>query len=228
MPLVALLLAVALAAAVTAAVPALLRWCPIPDDEPDGPEAEQVPPFVSLATPRFRATAFACASIAAATAFLLTPPALWAVWAPLATLGVLLVLVDLHTTFLPLRLTYLAVGLTVVGAAGAAWLLRDWTPLVWGVAGGIGCAAWFAAMWWLGRGRMGFGDVRLAGLLGLVAGATSPMLVIWALLLGTLAAAMWGLVARWRRGRDAPFPYGPGLALGPFLALVLSWVLRLG
>lgn len=224
-PVVALLLAVSLAAGLYGAVPALLSWCPIPadDDEP-----EPVAPFVDLATHRFRTDAAACALVAGAIAFVANPPELWAVWAPLATIGVLLVLVDLRTTFLPLRLNYLAIGLSAIGAGLAAWLLADWGPIVWGATAGLGWAGWFAVMWWVGRGRMGFGDVRLAGLLGLVAGATAPELAVWSLLLGTIAAALWGLVARWRRGADGPFPYGPGLTLGPFLALSLSWALRLG
>lgn len=266
-PVLALLLAVLLAAALSAGTPALLRWCPWPDEEvdPETPANAGSPPpgsaaprrpgldspwpgssgvepvgrvdalgprppvatFCDLATPRFRTAVFWCSAGAAGMAFCLARPTLWLAWAALAGPGVLLALVDLRTTYLPTRLVSLAAAVAAVGAGVAAWTQESVGPLLWAGIGGAGATALFWLLWWASRGRLGFGDVRLAGLIGLVAGATSPHLVSWAIFLGALASALWGVGVRWRRGADGAFPYGPGFLLGPFLALALSWVWQL-
>ena len=83
--------------------------------------------------------------------------------------------------------------------------------------------AFFWVVWRFSNG-LGFGDVRLAGLLGVVAGTQGPGFVVWTFVLGTFTGAVWGLVLRWRRKADGPFPYGPALLIGPLLALVISWL----
>jgi leader peptidase (prepilin peptidase)/N-methyltransferase len=214
-PLAAPLLAVLLAGVLALATPAVLRRLPVPPDEVD------VAPFSELATPGFRFAAFCCSAVAGAIAFGCLPPAHWPAWVGLVTLGALLGLIDLHTGFLPLRLTYLAAALAVVGAGVSAWLLADWRVVAWSAGAGALAAAFFWLVWRFSSG-LGFGDVRLAGLIGIVIGTGGGVLAFWSFLLGTLVGAAWGLVARWLRGTDAPFPYGPALLLGPLLAVVVS------
>jgi leader peptidase (prepilin peptidase)/N-methyltransferase len=212
--LLACLLGVVVAGVVTAAVPMLLGWLPVPPDE------EGVAPFSALDSPRFRWSVFCGAAVAGIVALGLTAPTHWAVWAPFAGLGALLGLIDLRTSFLPLRLTYLALGLTLFGAGLATWLDVTWAPLAGAGAGAVGGAALFWVVWRFSGDRMGFGDVRLAGLIGAAAGSGGTTLLLWSFLLGTLAGAVWAIVVRLRRGADAVFPYGPALLLGPLLALV--------
>jgi leader peptidase (prepilin peptidase)/N-methyltransferase len=214
--LVACLAALVLAGVVAALTPVLLRWLPAPPDE------EDVPPFSDLDSPRFRWTVFAVAAVASGLAFVLTGPPYWATWAPFTTLGALLALIDLRTTYLPLRLNYLALGLALAGAVVAAWLQSSWTSLLWAAGAGLGAAAVFWLVWRASGERLGFGDVRLAGLIGVVAGTGGLVQVVWAFLLGTAAGAIWGIAARLRRGANGEFPYGPALMLGPLLALVLQ------
>lgn len=221
-PLVACLLAVALAGAVALLVPVLLGWLPTPA------EAEDLPPFSELDSPGFRRAVFLVAVAAGCVALPLTTPALWAVWAPLAGLGALLGLIDLRTTYLPLRLNYLALGLAAIGLVVAAGLLGSWQPLLGGLAGGLGAAALFWVVWRVSGGRLGFGDVRLAGLIGMVAGSGGVTLLVWSFLLGSAIGAFWAIVARMRRGASAEFAYGPALLLGPFLALLVQTALGAG
>ncbi len=217
--LVVPLTAVLLAGLLAALTPALLRWLPVPQDEEEPP-----PPFSELDGTGFRWAVFLAGGLATGLALGLTPAALWPVWAPLATL---LGLIDLRTTFLPLRLNYLTIGLAVAGAGAAAWLQGTWQPLVWaGVAGAV-AAGVFWLLWRFTNGGLGFGDVRLAGLIGVVAGANSPALALWSFLLGSAVGAAWGGLLWWWRGHDGSFPYGPALLLGPYLALLLSWAERL-
>lgn len=219
--LAAPLLAVALAAVVTLATPALLRWLPVPPDE------GEVAPFVTLATPAFRAAVFACSAVAGGIAFACLPPAHWPAWVGLVCVGVLLGLVDLRTTFLPLRLTYLAVALAALGVAISAWLRADaWVLVSAAVAGTLG-AGFFWLVWRVSRG-FAFGDVRLAGLIGIVVGTEGGAFAFAAFFLGTLVGALWALAVRWGKAADEPFPYGPALLLGPLVALLVTRLLLPG
>jgi leader peptidase (prepilin peptidase) / N-methyltransferase len=216
--LAAPLLAVILAIAVTAFTPALLRWLPIPPDE-DG-----VAPFSELATARFTVAVFACATVAGTIAFASLPPAQWPAWVGLVSLGALLGLIDFRTTFLPLRLHYLTTACAVVGVVASAWLQGDWWVLATAAAAGLLGAGLFWLIWRVSNG-FAFGDVRLAGLVGIVVGSRGATFAFAAFLLGTLVGGVWALVVRWRRAGDEPFAYGPALLLGPLVALLLS---RLG
>jgi len=75
---------------------------------------------------------------------------------------------------------------------------------------------------------MGFGDVKLAAVMGLYVGwlGTSYVealaLVLWAMLLGFLTGTVLGLVLLVARRGSRPFPFGPFLALGCVAAIVLS------
>ena len=213
--LAAPLLAVALAAALTLATPALLRWLPIPPDEGD------VAPFVELATPGFGVAVFVCSAAAGTIAFACLPPVQWPPWVGLVTLGALLGLVDLRTTFLPLRLSYLTTALAVVGVVVLAWLRGDWRVLVSAAAAGALGAGLFWLIWRVSHG-FAFGDVRLAGLIGIVVGSQGRTFAFAAFFLGTLVGGVWALVLRRRRGVDEPFAYGPALLLGPLVALLVT------
>jgi leader peptidase (prepilin peptidase)/N-methyltransferase len=75
---------------------------------------------------------------------------------------------------------------------------------------------------------MGFGDVKLAALLGLFLGASSSsltdsvVLVLWAMVIGFAIGTLAGLVILVRRGSNHPFPFGPFLAIGTMIALLAS------
>src|SRR5699024_9047166 len=93
----------------------------------------------------------------------------------------------------------LAVGISVL-LAGA----------VVAVAGAVGYGLLFALVWRLGRGGLGFGDVRLSVALGAATAACSPAVAVVAAVLGTSLGAVWA-VGRLLRGRRGIFPYGPFL-----------------
>ena len=196
----------------------LLRWCPHP--EPGSS-------FAELVTAPFRLQAAVVSFLAGLIVFALTPTAHWLSWAGLVAFGTILGLVDLRTSYLPSRLIYLGSAVAAVGVAVAAISARSWTPLATAALGGVGALSFFWLLWRLSAGKLGFGDVRLAGFIGLSVGVEGLLMVWTALLHGAVVGAIWGLVASRRRGGDAPFPYGPALLLGPLLALVLNppWLL---
>jgi leader peptidase (prepilin peptidase) / N-methyltransferase len=75
---------------------------------------------------------------------------------------------------------------------------------------------------------MGFGDVKLALLMGLfLAWMYSDVfqgitLIMWALVLGSLLGVVAGIAFALLRGRRAEFPFGPALALGCVLVILFS------
>jgi leader peptidase (prepilin peptidase) / N-methyltransferase len=77
---------------------------------------------------------------------------------------------------------------------------------------------------------MGFGDVKLAALMGLYLGwlaasyAAVFVLVVWALGIGAVTASVVGLILIAVQGlnRRTPIPFGPYLAFGTMLVVLLS------
>ncbi len=132
-----------------------------------------------------------------------------------------------YTAFL---LTVLAIDLetrrvlnVMVGPAAVVALLASFLPGMPGpVAALVGGAAGFGGflvLFVIGRGRaMGFGDVKLAGLIGLMLGypAVVPALALGIVLGGVAALAL--LIAR-KAGRKSYIAYAPYLALGALAVL---------
>jgi leader peptidase (prepilin peptidase) / N-methyltransferase len=77
---------------------------------------------------------------------------------------------------------------------------------------------------------MGFGDVKLAAVMGLYLGwlgadfATAFVLVLWALLVGAVLGSIIGISLLTIQGasRRAPIPFGPYLALGTIVVVLLT------
>ncbi len=75
---------------------------------------------------------------------------------------------------------------------------------------------------------MGFGDVKLAAVMGLyvgwLAGTTmqAVVLVLWAMLIGFIGGSVIGLVMLVARRRSQPIPFGPFLALGAVITSLIS------
>jgi len=93
-------------------------------------------------------------------------------------------------------------------------------PLQALLGGAIGLGA-FALLALIGRGAMGAGDVKLAGVIGLMTGAP---LVVPALVSGVIlggVAALLLLVTR-RAGRKSSMAYAPYLALGTIIVLLTA------
>ncbi|MCW3156845.1 prepilin peptidase [Micropruina sonneratiae] len=211
--------AAALAAvAVALGTPALLRALPPPHADPaeqTGPVGE-AGPYRPLATGRFALAVGVGVAGAGALAVTLAPTVSPA-FAGLATLGVLSAAIDARTGYLPRMLARAAWALTAAGLL-ACLPLAGPGPLLPAVAGAAATTALFWAFWRWGGG-FGFGDVRLAPVIGAASAAVSWTTLAVALFLGGLLGVAWGLA--WRAtGRGRSFPYGPALVAGPFLALI--------
>jgi leader peptidase (prepilin peptidase) / N-methyltransferase len=143
-------------------------------------------------------------------------------WA--AAAGVVLAAVDLAVHRLPDRVTFPA------GAGIAAALLVDaavlgtWPALLRAVLA-ASAAFGLAALGALVSPRgLGYGDVKLLGLLGLVLGWVGWGALVAGVFLGLLTGAVVSLVllATGRAGWRTALPFGPPLLVGAVLALALE------
>jgi leader peptidase (prepilin peptidase)/N-methyltransferase len=139
--------------------------------------------------------------------------------------------VDLMCSRLPRRFVYLT-GVGIAASIGLAVLVDgERSSLVGALIGGGAYLLMLGFQYLLSGGRMGFGDVRLGTMIGLVVGwaGWAPDHTIdgpvGAVLLGLVAAAVpaaiFGVARRLLRGRSEPFPFGPWLSLGGLLAVLL-------
>ena len=140
--------------------------------------------------------------------------------------------IDLELFILPNRIIYPTLFITAALLAAAAAANGDWRRLRdAGIGAAIGWGILLVIHLISPRG-MGFGDVRLAALIGLHLGWLGPAHVFLGLFFGFLLASLIGiaLVVTRKKGRKDAVPFGPFLALGAMLALfagvpVLDWYL---
>jgi len=103
---------------------------------------------------------------------------------------------------------------------GIEWL-RHGHPPVLALLSGVAYLAFMAVL--NCAGGMGMGDVKLAGVLGLCAGAIGPVAAAAspaaAFLLGGVAA-----LAKLRGGHDRDIPFGPYMLAGLWIAVVLAGI----
>jgi leader peptidase (prepilin peptidase)/N-methyltransferase len=139
--------------------------------------------------------------------------------------GVLLSVIDWKVQRLPTQLVYF----TLVGVGGglvlASLLEWDWVPLATAVAGGALFAGTFFLIWYAGRIHgveiLGFGDVRLAGVLGLLLGWYGLEFVLYGAIAGNLLAVLLAVaLSIHERKLLVRYSFGPPLIAGT-LAVVL-------
>jgi leader peptidase (prepilin peptidase)/N-methyltransferase len=139
----------------------------------------------------------------------------------LGAVCVALALIDLDTKRLPnvLTLPSYAVGFVLLAAAA----LLDGEPgrIVRVLAGMAICYGFYFLLAFAYPAGMGFGDVKLAGVLGLYLGYLGWTEVAAGLFLGFLLGGAFGALALLlrRASRKTQVPYGPFMVLGAFVAI---------
>ncbi|MHB8506059.1 MAG: prepilin peptidase [Acidimicrobiales bacterium] len=130
--------------------------------------------------------------------------------------------VDLERYLLPRRIVFVTGGLS-----GAFLLVDSATTARWGrLAVGAACAAVaFGLFWALNRANprwLGYGDVRLAGAIGLVLGWLGPDYALIGFLVANLAGVIVAgvLLTTGRMRRTTPMPYGVFLAAGSVVTVL--------
>jgi leader peptidase (prepilin peptidase)/N-methyltransferase len=139
--------------------------------------------------------------------------------------------VDLRVYRIPDRIVFPSLGLTAVLIVAATLaIVRPYgdavEPLEYAA---IGMFTYFAVLFVFHvvyPQGMGFGDVKLALLMGLSmgwlagSGGGAAYMTLVALFVGCVVGIVFGLVVRLARGRGGAFPFGPALAAGAIYVIL--------
>lgn len=155
----------------------------------------------------------------------LRPATLALAWG--AGAAVVLALVDLAVHRLPDRVVLPALAVCTAALLVDAVVLDTWTALARAVAAGAAAVVVSGGARLLAPAGLGFGDVKLLGLIGLVLGWFGWGVLLAGLFLGLLTGALASvaLVAGGRAGWRSAVPFGPPLLLGAALGLLVGGVL---
>jgi leader peptidase (prepilin peptidase)/N-methyltransferase len=165
---------------------------------------------------------------AAVTIAGMRPAAVGFVWVAAAAL--VLGAVDLAVHRLPDRVTYPAAAVCAAAFAVDAVVLGTWSALLRALlaaAVAFGVAALAASV---SPAGLGFGDVKLLALIGLVLGWVGWRTLAAGVFLGLLTGALIAvaLLVTGRAGWRTALPFGPPLLVGAALALAVHGPLALG
>jgi leader peptidase (prepilin peptidase)/N-methyltransferase len=151
-------------------------------------------------------------------------PVLW-----LIPVGVTISAIDLRTLMVPTRIVWPAFAVAVVLTLLAAGLLGNWIWLVTALVGLVTLAGPLFLIWFALPAAMGFGDVRLAVLLGWTLGfyaGSEPLaglfLALVCLVVSSVVGLVVGIVALGARGRKAKVPFGPAFFAGAIFCILMA------
>ncbi len=172
-------------------------------------------------------TALVAGGSCAVVSLVLGARAILPLYLALCVFGTLLGAIDIACKRLPHALVMPAIGVSTLAFTIVALTTGQWSALLRAFLAAAVLGAVYLMLFVVGRGSFGFGDVKLAVLLGLLLGYLS-----WGtVLLGGLFPPLLNapvvivlLVAR-RVGRRGSVPFGPAMLTGALLAIAVSgWV----
>jgi len=186
------------------------------------------PPYVDVARRRGLGWwAAPTSAVVAALAALTLGPDPWLVAVvPLVPVCVTLAVVDWHTRLLPSRIVLPATAYALVVALVLWAVSGDHTDVLRAAIGLLVVRSVYWLLWRIHSAGMGFGDVRLAALVGFVLGHVGwSELVVGAyagFLIFGLPGLLLALVKRDRALLKTAFPFGPFMLLGALIGLLVG------
>jgi leader peptidase (prepilin peptidase)/N-methyltransferase len=148
----------------------------------------------------------------------------------LAAISVALTLIDIDVRRLPDAIVLPSYGVAAVLLAVPAVAEGEWHAYVRALIGAAILFTGYFALAFAYPAGMGFGDVKLAGVLGLYLGWLGWGELAVGAFLGFLLGGVWGaalLVAR-RAGRKSAIPFGPFMLAGALLAVFVGGTIARG
>jgi leader peptidase (prepilin peptidase) / N-methyltransferase len=201
--------------------PWLMRRIP----EPELDEGETKVSYASLAG---RRAAYWCGGLAAVAGgilgWVLGLDAVLPTWLVLVVAGSVLGYIDARTRFLPSVIIWPTYFVVAAGLVAAALATGEWGSLRRAaIAGAIGFAV-FYVLWFAFPRGVGFGDVRLSGLLGIALGWLGWGEFVSGLYGGFFLGAVVGIVLIAARimTRKQMVPFGPFMLVGALAGVLLG------
>ncbi len=167
--------------------------------------------------------------------------AYWGITAFYTLILIAIAIIDLEHGIIPNKITYPALpvclGLSAIylPLQESVWLGAVGSPhlaaVISALAGGCLGFVIFSAIALVAREGMGWGDVKLAAVMGFMTGLPLILVALGiAIVLGGLSAA--GMLILRRKGRKEAIPFGPFLCLGTFATLlwggyIIDWYIGL-
>lgn len=142
--------------------------------------------------------------------------------------GVLLAVIDWKVHRLPTKIVYSTLAGVGAGLVFASLVEWDWVPLATAVAGALLLTNAFVAVWFIttkvtGMKLLGFGDVRLAAVLGMLLGWYGLPYVLYGALAGHLLALVVAAITCVRRKQLVmTYAFGPPLIAGTLAVVLLQ------
>ncbi len=193
------------------------------DSDDPAPEDRTVPNLLpqGLSSPRTAAAAIATAALFGSAAVHFGRDLVLAPYCVFFALLVVISVTDLSYRLVPRRLIYGALALIVPLLVAASAVDHTWHSLDGALIAGVVAFGLFFAVWWFIPRGMGFGDVRLAGVIGFTTGWLSLLHAYVAFLAGFLVGMVFGLIlaAVSSAGRKARIPFAPSLSVGAVIAV---------
>ncbi len=141
-----------------------------------------------------------------------------------AAVGIWLSIIDIQSHRLPNRIIFPSYPAAAVLLGSAALLSQDWGRVLSMVGGAAVLWLIYFVLRVIYPAGMGFGDVKLAGVLGLYLGFAGWGQVLWGTFAAFLLGGLWGigLIISGRGTAKSHIPFGPFMIVGAALALTLG------
>ncbi|WP_425863689.1 prepilin peptidase [Arthrobacter sp. TWP1-1] len=156
-----------------------------------------------------------------------TPVAFWLVLIAglyYLVMAVRLAVIDIKHQLLPNRIVFPSAAIAGVLLLSASLVMLDGATALRTILGAVVLWVAYAVLRLISPSSMGFGDVKLAFVLGLYLGFVSWQAVLWGTVLAFVLGAVWGLaliVSRRGTGKTQ-IPFGPFMLAGALVVLVVG------
>ena len=207
-------------------VPRAIRALPEPETSEAAPGEDPKPPYVDVGSRPGLAwrSALAAAVVGAIVGAVLGRDWWLVALVPLVPVCVALSVVDWHTRLLPTRIVLPATAYVLVVALVGWGVSGDHGDLVRAAIGLVVARSLYWLLWFIHSAGMGFGDVRLAALLGFSLGHVGWGEFAVGMYAGFLVFGLPGLLLALVKSDRAllktAFPFGPFMMVGALVGLL--------